>query len=156
MSRIMLSQAAAVEASQERNKRFRSRFTKADRTKQSFRDECDINVLLRRFAKTGVIPQRTVVPLEGDFTETMDFRAMQDALNRARDSFLSLPVDVRERFGHSPEKFVRWSLDKDNLAEMRKLGLAKPEEVPVKREPQEVRIVADDRVAVLDKGGPAA
>lgn len=122
-----------------------------DRTKQSFRDDADINVLVRRFAKTGVIMQRDVVPLRGDFTDAMDFRAMQDAIKAANDSFMSLPSDVRERFGHNPEKFIRFSLDKANLPELRKLGLAKPEAPPpVKPEPMEVRVVGDPI-----KSGPA-
>lgn len=121
-------------------------------TKQSFRDECDINVLVKRFAKTGVISQRTAIPLRGDFTDALDFRGMQDALNAARESFMSLSSDVRERFGHNPEKFVRWTLDKENLPELRKLGLAKPEpEVPKKPEPMEVRVVGETVIGG-DKG----
>lgn len=123
-----------------------------DRTKQSFKDECDINVLVKRFAKTGVIMQRTTVPLRGDFTDVMDFRGMQDALNAARASFMSLSSDVRERFGHNPEKFIKWTLDKENLPELRKLGLAKPEVVPPpKPEPMEVRVVGEVPVSG-DKG----
>ena len=36
-------------------------------TQQSFKDECDINVILRRFAVTGELPDNIRVPQYQDF-----------------------------------------------------------------------------------------
>lgn len=121
------------------------KFSKPDRCKQSFRDEANINVLVKRFAKTGIINQRQAVPLKGDFTEVMDYAEMQLAIKHANDSFMSLPSDVRRRFGHDPAEFIRFTLDKENLPELRKMGLALPEaEKPPAPEPMLVRVVPDE------------
>lgn len=96
-------------------------------TVQSQRDEADINVLVKRFGVTGVVPQSVRVPSFGDFTGVNDYRTALDALNLARDSFRQMPSDVRARFHNDPARFVLFCSDSKNLDEMRKLGLAVPE-----------------------------
>lgn len=43
------------------------------RTQQQFKDECDINEIMRRFGKTGQVPSNVRAPMYGDFTEVGDF-----------------------------------------------------------------------------------
>ncbi len=47
-------------------------FTRASRTQQSFRDECDINNILRKFNVTGQLPIGSVQPQYGDFSGITD------------------------------------------------------------------------------------
>ena len=42
-------------------------------TQQCFKDECDINILLAKFAVTGQLPENVRVPQFVDFEETFDF-----------------------------------------------------------------------------------
>ena len=44
-------------------------------TQQCFKDECDINILLAKFAVTGQLPENVRVPQYVDFEETFDFHS---------------------------------------------------------------------------------
>lgn len=91
---------------------------------QSFKDDADINVLLERFKVTGQLPQGVRVPTFGDFNGVSDYRSALDAINLARDSFMSMPPDVRARFSNDPQKFLEFCSDPSNVDEARRLGLA--------------------------------
>lgn len=96
---------------------------------QQFKDDADINVLLERFKVTGQMPQGVTLPSYGDFSTVVDFRSANDAIRRARDSFMELPAALRARFQNDPQVFLEFCSDKANLPELRKLGLA-PEAPP--------------------------
>lgn len=98
-----------------------------DKTVQSFKEEADINVLVRRFGITGQMPQGIVPPTYGVFEDVFDFKTAMDAIAVARESFDAMPGDVRAKFQNDPQKFVEFCSNKDNLPEMRKMGLAIPE-----------------------------
>lgn len=108
------------------------------RTVQSEKDDADINVLVRRFGLTGMIPQNVRAPIADDFCDVFDFSSAMQGIRTAQESFEQLGSDVRERFRNDPELFVKFCLEeKDgklvNIDEMRKFGLAlpaKPETVP--------------------------
>lgn len=108
---------------------------------QSAKEECDINTLVKRFGITGQIPVGVRVPTYGDFTAAVDFRSAQDALIAARESFMAMPWDVRQRFGNDPHEFVKFCSDEANLPEMRKMGLAIPEKVVVESPPMKVEVI---------------
>lgn len=110
---------------------------------QSFKDETDINVMLERFKVTGQMPAGIRLPEYGDFTGLTDFRTAMGALLSAQDEFMKLPAELRARFGNSPQAFLEFCSDKDNLPELRKLGLAPAEEVPKPVEPMLVKVVPE-------------
>lgn len=98
------------------------------RTVQSDAKDADINVIVKRFGVTGQLPVVQMPPLNVDFSEgVFDFRQAQDLIIAARHSFMQLDADVRSRFGNDPALFVDFCSNPDNLAEMRKMGLAVPE-----------------------------
>lgn len=88
-------------------------------------EETDINVIVKRFGVTGMLPQRTLPPLFGDFTDVVDFREAQTKIREAQEAFDALPAEVRFRFGNDPAEFVEFATDEANIDELRKLGLAK-------------------------------
>jgi len=97
--------------------------------KKSFKDECDINSILKRWGITGqvVIPER--LPMSGDFTGIDDFHSAMNAVRSAQDAFMQIPPDVRKRFGHDPQELIAFLGDDKNRAEAERLGLvAKPME----------------------------
>lgn len=100
-------------------------------TKQEFKDEADINVLYARYKKTGLINQRQVKPLEIDFEGVFDFAGALQQVNEAKRAFMSVPAAVRARFGNDPGAFVNYCMDKGNLADLRKWGLAPEEEAAI-------------------------
>lgn len=101
------------------------------RTKQSFKDECDINNILKKYQKTGQLPDMIRSnPQYGDFSDVVDYQTGLDIVNKAHTQFMALSADVRERFANSPEKFLQFCGDVKNLPEMIKMGIAierKPE-----------------------------
>ena len=96
-------------------------------TQQSQAEDADINVLVRRFGLTGQMPESVRLPVYMDFDEVFDFATAQRAVLAARQQFMQIPADVRSRFDNDPQKFLEFCTNVENLPEMRKLGLAKPE-----------------------------
>jgi len=102
-------------------------FTRPSRTQQSFRDECDINTILKRFNVTGELPLGSVQPQYGDFSGITDYQSALNAVMAAQDSFLQLPAKVRARFDNDPALFVDFASDEANRDEMKALGLLSQE-----------------------------
>lgn len=92
-------------------------------TKQSFKEESDINTIVRRFGLTGELPSDLRVPLNGDFTEVPDFSTAMQMIVEARESFDALPAHLRARFHNDAREFVDFVSDDSNRAEAEKLGL---------------------------------
>ncbi len=99
---------------------------------QSFAESTDIHAIMRRFENGEVDVLEKVQGFYGDVTEMP--KTYAEALQRIADSekvFMSLPVDVRAKFGHSFSEFLAASNDADFLE---KLGVQV--EMPVTPEPQ--------------------
>lgn len=97
------------------------------RTKQSFKEECDINNIMRKFGVTGLVPTNVHAPMHGDFTNAMTFQESLDAMIAAEQSFMKMPSNVRKRFHNDPAEFVDFCSDEANRDEMKKMGLLVPE-----------------------------
>lgn len=108
--------------------------TGPSKTDQSFKDDCDVNLILKRFMKTGQrLPQVT-----GKYNDISEVPNLADALtqlNEAQHAFDNLPSFVRKRFGNSPVELVNFLKDPQNFEEGVKLGLLKKRPVPVSTEP---------------------
>lgn len=97
-------------------------------TKQEFKRECDINNIMARYLKTGIIDH--VNKFQGDYADLgtpCDFQTAQNILIEAEDAFASLPSKIRKRFDNNPGEFLAFVQDPGNEQEMRELGLLKPE-----------------------------
>lgn len=98
------------------------------RTHQSFKDECDINNLVRRFGvglPTG--PQQYL-----DVSEVPDFLGSVVKVKDVESSFRRLPAAARRFFGDSPWNMARYvdaainSEDSEAIAKLRELGVLEP------------------------------
>lgn len=95
------------------------------RTKQSMRDECDINGIMRKFIKTGALSHLAKHGGHyGDFPP-IDFHEAMNMVKQGEQMFAELPAKIRRRFHNEPEEFLAYVQDPANLEEMRELGLAK-------------------------------
>lgn len=90
---------------------------------QSFKEECDINVILRKFAVTGQLPDNVRVPQYAEFEEAFDFMSCMNVIRAGEEAFAAMPSDVRERFSNDPARFIAFANDKDNYDEALKMGL---------------------------------
>lgn len=113
-----------------------------DMAKQEFREEVDINTLVRRFHLTGELPQGVRLPEYGDFIGVDSYHEAANVMAMANESFSAMPAEVRERFGNDPGAFVEFCLDRDNLEECRKMGLAPAAEIRAAEEAAAARGVA--------------
>lgn len=103
------------------------------RTKQSFKDQCDINNIMKKYIKTGTITHiRNSNGKYGDFTSAMDYHDAMNAVHEANEAFMGLSAAVRSRFDNDPGKLLDFVNDAKNKDEAIKLGLIeKPPHVPV-------------------------
>lgn len=95
-------------------------------TKQSFREESDINVIVARFNLTGQLPVGIRMPSYGDFADVFDFQTAMNAIAHANEAFDAMPAGVRARFHNDPAEFVAFCSDQANREEAEKLGLVMP------------------------------
>ena len=123
------------------------------RTRQEFAEECDINTLMSRFERTGVISHvNPRSPMYLDLSEGVpDLQSAMDMVRIATDSFMSLPAAVRRDFDNDPVKFVMFAEDPANIEKLREWGLAKPSPVPA--EPLSVRVISDEPAPGAGSGG---
>lgn len=99
-------------------------------TQQQFKQETDINVIVKRFGITGELPQNIRAPAIEDFVDVVDYHSAMNAIKAAEHSFAAMPAAVRERFAHNPQRFLEFCADERNREEAHKLGLIDGPYVP--------------------------
>lgn len=106
------------------------KFTKPSRAKQEFKAECDINSIMARYAKTGLLEHVNRYQGQyGDFSQVVDYQEALNLVSEAQHAFQSLPASIRSRFDNNPGKYLSFVQDPSNSAELVKMGLAvKPPE----------------------------
>lgn len=106
-------------------KRIQPDLSGVSRTKQQFKDECDINVIISRFLRTGHLDVlQRLEPRYGDVTG-LDFINAMNTVARAQTLFNELPAEIRNRFENQPAKFLDFVQDEKNRPEAEELGLLK-------------------------------
>lgn len=93
------------------------------RTKQSFKDQCDINTIMARALKTGQFPLTTRQGRYADLSSLPDFKTALDIVVQGQSYFNALPSAIRDRFSNDPAQLLEFLNDKKNLEEAVKLGL---------------------------------
>lgn len=86
-------------------------FKRPSLVKVQFADECDISLIVKRFVRTGELPNLAVkTPLKiADATMLPeDFQALQEQHVAAVRLFESEPLALREFFNHDPAKYFDW------------------------------------------------
>lgn len=99
-------------------------------TEQSHKDQCDINNIIRKYDKTGVITH--VSKFEGQFGDMtgLDFKDCQDKVIGAKRMFDELPSPIRKRFNNSPYDLLLFMEDPGNREEAISLGIINPDWTP--------------------------
>lgn len=118
-------------------------------TQQQFKDDCDINKILAKFRRTGVLthvtqyqPQYGEVP-SGDYAEAMRTVATAQTL------FQELPAHLRKEFNHDAEQFLSFVQNPDNAERAAELGLQLADNAEVQGAEAQARSTGDS-------GGPPA
>lgn len=102
-------------------------------TEQHHKEDCDVNNIINRYTKTGVIKN---VKGMGEYAiaPAIELREALDLINQAQNQFDQLPSNIRREFENDPLQFLEFVENPDNLEHARELGLAErpePDETDV-------------------------
>lgn len=100
-------------------------------TQQQFREECDINNIIKKHTRTGElthVSQKLGSYL--DVSEITDYQSMLQSVQNAQDAFMALPASTRARFRNDPGELLAFIQNDSNYDEAVSLGLIdkKPDE----------------------------
>ena len=126
--------------------RYQKVFNQPSLAKQSFKDECDINNIMSRFQKDGLVDH--INKFSGNYTDALGVEDYHTSLNQvmaAREAFMTLPSRVRVKFENDPGQFMAYVQDPANVDKIKELlndengarGLPKGNEAPDPVEPQQ-------------------
>lgn len=108
-------------------------------TQQQFKDDCDVNVIMKKYAQTGVVTHTN--SRTGVYADFLDLPSYQEALDIVRygdEAFMQLDAHIRNKFDNDPQKLLDYLADPANIEESIQLGLRdKPNgEAPQKEVPK--------------------
>lgn len=85
------------------------------KTQQHFREVVDINNILARYRKTGIIDHVSRARERyGDLTELADYAVNMDKVAKAKQAFEMLPAELRNQFNNSIPGFFSFIQDPKN------------------------------------------
>lgn len=86
--------------------------------------QCNINDILKTRSMNEIMAEASYANMT--YLDISSLPSYQDALNiviDADEKFLQLPSSIREKFGNNPQRFLDFVSDKNNIPEMKELGL---------------------------------
>lgn len=105
-------------------KRVTVSFEKPTRTKQSFKNDCDINVVVNHYQRHGIINHvARGSGVYGDFSTVEDYQSSLNRVMNAQEMFGALPSKIRSRFANDPAELIGFLENPANLDEAVELGL---------------------------------
>lgn len=94
------------------------------RAQQHMKEETDINLLVKTFARTGIIPGQDLPAVNFEMDEIFDYQSAMNQIRKSQEAFDRLPSNVREYFHNDPNHLLKFVSDENNRAEAERLGLA--------------------------------
>lgn len=111
------------------------------RTKQSFKEKVNINSIIARHRKTGMVDHlNSKTPFYGDVSNITDYKESVEKVLEANTLFKNMSSEIREKFKNDPSEMIQFLENPDNLEEAIKLKMVtkRPEEVE-KKAPEAVK-----------------
>lgn len=106
-------------------------FPKETMAKQSFKDETNINTIMRKYENGHAIEHVSRVQgAYGDFTNVQSYQLSLNQVIEAQEAFDQLPAMIRKRFNNDPAHLMTFLEDPSNLDEAVKLGLVERKTPP--------------------------
>lgn len=101
-------------------------------TDQSYKNACDINVIMANYAKTGMLSHVTdKTPKYLDCTEIPSLERAYDLVYAAEEAFADLPPDIRKLMDNNPANLESFILNPANADILVRNGLI------LKKEPKQ-------------------
>lgn len=93
-------------------------------TVQSEAAACDINKIMARYEKSGLISHLNQnAAFYADVSAVPDYQAALDVVEKADALFMSLPAEIRAEFDNDPGRYLDFVSDPANKARMIELGI---------------------------------
>jgi len=93
-------------------------------TKQSHKKECDINQIMAKYQRTGVIDHVNKHSENYGFATSEDLHESLNIINTANEMFADLPSKARTKFKNDPGQFLEFVQDPENADQLYDLGLS--------------------------------
>lgn len=136
-------------------------FVQPSLTQQQFKDECEIESLLKAHnlgQVMGILNNHERQPLYGDVSDIPDFHDSQNHVARATEYFQGLPSDVRARFNNSLAEFLSTLNNPDAREALTDMGVLKKaaDSVKDKADVQPVNPPVVDKQPSASESAPSA
>lgn len=123
-------------------------------TQQQFKEECDINSIMSKYLKTGVLADpldKRGTPKFGEYAEIGDYMDHMNKVVEAREMFEALPVTIRKRFNNNPADLIEFVMDNGNYDEAVKLGILEKKIEKIEKIEESVNsVTTESSVSVTD------
>ena len=93
------------------------------RVEQCHRDECDINKIIAKYDRTGVLNHVNDFEARYEDLTGLDYQTMLNTVANANSMFEGLPSEIRNKFDNEPQKFISFMDDENNNNAMYEMGL---------------------------------
>lgn len=118
-------------------KRLQLNFPDDGLTQENFKEETDINNIMKRYATTGTLDHvNNIKGAYGDFSNVSEYQLHLDQVMAAQAAFDKLPAPMRARFNNDPAHLLRFLEDPKNVDEAVALGIATRPAPPQPKEPE--------------------
>lgn len=99
-------------------------------TDQSYKKMCDINLIMKQYQKTGMLPHfKKNEPIFADVSDIPSLEEAHEIVNDAKELFLELPAEVRKAMDHDPAKLESFIADEKNHDLLVKHGIMEKQQV---------------------------
>lgn len=92
-------------------------------TQQQFKEQCDINNIIKNYTQTGELPLSKKVGQFLDVSNVQDYHSALTTVFEAQKAFDNLPSNIRSRFENDPNQLIAFIEDDANHEEALSLGL---------------------------------
>jgi hypothetical protein len=99
--------------------------TQRELTEQAHKKQCDMNFILRKYQKTGLIDHVKQHQGRYDDVSVQDFTEAMHTVSEANQMFESLPSFIRQKVGGTVEGFLDFVQNPNNKEELARLGMLK-------------------------------
>lgn len=116
------------------------------RTRQDQKDSCDINLIMRKYLKRGILPRiNAKTPVYDDFSTVLSYHESLDRIARADALFAALPAELRANCKNDPALLIEYVESGDHVDELVDLGVMEAPEgwVPPGQRKEQNEIVTE-------------
>jgi phage internal scaffolding protein len=92
-------------------------------TEQAHKQECDINYILKDYARTGFIKHANQNAGKYDDVTAVDFQEAMNTVANVKSMFEGLPSEIRKEFNQDPTNFLNYVQDPKNTETLAKRGI---------------------------------